>query len=193
MKCRNCENEVKKGNKFCSKSCSASFNNKRRRHSIETKRKISKSLGGAGIAKEERVCSKCGKTGIDGTNLCSECYLPEPPSQQTIEASMKAFHFYEQDLETELKNKYGNLHKEIINGIAYDFCNKNFIIEFTFDYGRGASEAIKRFESLPKTEKRTKIIYIPDKYVGEQRRKRLYVIGVIIKSSDKYRKKYLEK
>lgn len=43
--CPNCENEIEKiENKFCSQSCSASFNNKRRSLSDETKMKISKSL-----------------------------------------------------------------------------------------------------------------------------------------------------
>jgi hypothetical protein len=45
-KCLECNNIIKTGNKFCSKSCSASYSNKRRKHSKETKRKISKSLKG---------------------------------------------------------------------------------------------------------------------------------------------------
>lgn len=43
-KLESCNNEVKKPNKFCSLSCSATYNNRRRIHSENTKLKISKSI-----------------------------------------------------------------------------------------------------------------------------------------------------
>lgn len=39
-KCKNCEKIVKNNNIFCSKKCSASYNNKKRKHSSKTKEKI---------------------------------------------------------------------------------------------------------------------------------------------------------
>jgi len=44
-KCINCEKETKNA-KFCCQSCSATYNNSKRKHSDETKKKISKSLEG---------------------------------------------------------------------------------------------------------------------------------------------------
>lgn len=43
-RCLECNDIIKTGNKFCSTSCSASYNNKRRSHSKETKIKIGKSV-----------------------------------------------------------------------------------------------------------------------------------------------------
>lgn len=188
MKCKNCSQDVKKGNKFCSQSCAASYNNKRRKHTLETKRKISKSLGGKGIAKEEKVCILCGKKNIDGDKYCDSCYKPMPPSEETIKASMLSFHFYEEELSLELEKIYGKLKKEIIKGIAFDFCNENYIIEFTYDYGRGTSQAIDRFVNLGDCDKRTKILYIPSKYVGEKRKNRLSGLNITIKPSDQFKK-----
>ena len=188
MVCLNCENIIPKERKFCCKSCAATFNNKKRKHPIEVKRKISKTLGGLGVAKEERTCEKCGKCGIYGERFCSNCYSsPHLHSQEIIDRNRLKFHFYEEKLSKKLERKYGKLKKEIIDGIAYDFCNQNFIIEFTFDYGRGTTDAIKRFENIPASETRKKIIYLPSRYVGEKRKKRLKDCGVAIKLSDEYR------
>jgi hypothetical protein len=52
--CLKCNKETL-NKQFCSKSCASSFNSKGRKLSIETKRKISKSLGGEGIAISERI------------------------------------------------------------------------------------------------------------------------------------------
>ena len=48
-KCLNCNKIIK--NKFCSKSCSNSYNNKNRKHSEETKRKIGKSIKDKSLTK----------------------------------------------------------------------------------------------------------------------------------------------
>lgn len=59
--CPNCSKPVRKGNKFCSSSCSASFNNKGRILSFETRIKISKSNNGSGKVKTiNRNCLFCG-------------------------------------------------------------------------------------------------------------------------------------
>jgi predicted nucleic acid-binding Zn ribbon protein len=45
--CKNCGNVIefkRKENQFCSKSCSASYNNQKRKHSLETREKISNTL-----------------------------------------------------------------------------------------------------------------------------------------------------
>lgn len=54
-KCLNCQKETK--TKFCSKSCAAIYNNKRRKWSIEVKEKISNSLMGRKLSEEHK--SKC--------------------------------------------------------------------------------------------------------------------------------------
>lgn len=75
--CLHCGKEItKNGKKFCCKSCSATFNNKKRRLSENTKEKISKSLSGrfkdcfGNLIEEyngeykgrEKECVICGKT-----------------------------------------------------------------------------------------------------------------------------------
>ena len=50
--CKNCGNQTYNPH-FCSKSCSSSYNGKKKKLSLKTKRKISKSLGGDGIARCE--------------------------------------------------------------------------------------------------------------------------------------------
>ncbi len=57
----------KRTNKFCSKTCSASHNNKKRSHSTETKNKISKSLSGRTYKKEPRAYS------LVHLNTCTIC------------------------------------------------------------------------------------------------------------------------
>jgi len=180
MRCLNCnKNGIKKGNKFCSKSCAATYNNKRRKHTIETKRKISSSLGGEGIAREERVCSLCGKKGISGKELCSDCFTPRL-TPEAINISRLSFQSYEEEVGNKLSKIYGSLKKEIINNTAFDFCNDKYIIDFTFDYGKGTSDAIRRFEKLGNKDSRIKILYIPSKNVGQKRRDRVLKLGVSI-------------
>lgn len=61
--CKVCNKLLQKSQKvFCSTSCSAIFNNKGKKHSEETKRKISISQGGNGNIKEkEKFCLFCKK------------------------------------------------------------------------------------------------------------------------------------
>ena len=180
--CKNCNKILKDWQKkFCSSSCAATTSNSKRKHTLETKRKISSSLGGKGIAKEERVCSRCGKIGIDGDNFCMKC---SPTSKATIEAARKSWYKYEKKLLPYLEKTYGKLNKEIINNIAFDFCNSNIIIEFTFDYGRGTSELIKRFKKI--NDNRKKVAFVPSKWVGIKRREKLNLLGIEIESSDPY-------
>jgi len=184
MNCLNCNVETINP-KFCSNSCSAIFNNKRRKHTIETKRKISKTLGGKGILREEKFCSICGKQGIIGEKYCAQCYSKFPPSESTIQAGRLAWRDYERVLLPHLESIHGPLSKKIINGISFDYCNSNYIIEFTFDYGRGTSDIIKRFEKISQ-EKRSRIAYIPSKYVGKKRRSKIINLGIQIKCSDEF-------
>lgn len=78
--CKNCGKEIPSKNKFCSSSCAASYNNKGRILSEETKRKI-----GEGVLKhsgkerkmpKEYICKNCGKHFIsmrDAVYCSSEC------------------------------------------------------------------------------------------------------------------------
>ena len=188
MNCLNC-NENTINPKFCSKSCAASYNNKRRKHTIETKRKISTTLGGKGISREEKFCSVCGKQGIEGDKYCEKCYRKLPPSESTIQAGRLAWRDYELILLPHLEALYGPLIKEIINNNAFDYCNSTYIIEFTFDYGRGTSDIIKRFEKISNDE-RKKIAFIPDKYIGQKRKAKFNELGIELEISTPF-KKYL--
>ena len=62
-KCLECETNIVSKDirtKFCSISCSTTYNNKGKKHSKETKIKISKSLGGKGIFRNKN-CLSCNK------------------------------------------------------------------------------------------------------------------------------------
>ena len=86
--CPNCNNVViKKGNKFCNSSCAATFNNKKRILSDETKNKIKNSLNNRffkrGITHEiKRICIICGnefiiKRCLNGRLSKSKCCSDE--------------------------------------------------------------------------------------------------------------------
>lgn len=77
MKYKTCQNEKCQKPltgwqvKFCSRSCAAKINNVGKKHSIETRKKISKSLGGKGVTiKHNKVCLNCG-TPTDNPKYCS--------------------------------------------------------------------------------------------------------------------------
>ena len=88
--CLQCGKELKKGqNKFCSSSCSATYNNVLREVSEETKEKISKSLTKEKnitfevlekkSLKEKRYCLECGVELLNNkktfcSNVCSASY-----------------------------------------------------------------------------------------------------------------------
>lgn len=61
--CLECGKELKTGQKkFCSSSCSAKFNNRGRKHSEETKNKISRTLAKREyLERDNSVCPICGK------------------------------------------------------------------------------------------------------------------------------------
>jgi hypothetical protein len=58
-------------NKFCSKTCSASYNNKNRSHTSETKSKISKSLTGKTYKREPKAYSQ---VHLNTCTICSRQY-----------------------------------------------------------------------------------------------------------------------
>lgn len=64
-------NYSKRNNKFCSKSCSASYNNSTRVHSITSRLKTSKALSGENATKEIKECKLCGRTFIGDKDFCS--------------------------------------------------------------------------------------------------------------------------
>lgn len=62
-KCLNCGKEVPEGRKFCSRSCSASYNNGKRKRKPWTEEQHRKN-------RKQKVCKYCGKP---GESVCSEC------------------------------------------------------------------------------------------------------------------------
>jgi len=69
-KCLKCNKDTK-NKKFCSKQCSASFNTLGRTHTIETKNKISKTLGGSGNI-TIKYCKFCNKVVPKERKFCDE-------------------------------------------------------------------------------------------------------------------------
>ena len=169
----------KYGKKFCSKTCSIIYRNTNHKHTEETKKKISISLGGSG---KKSFCIICGVQISNGATVC-------PKHNESIKlaqnASALSFTRYEKVLVFELEKIYGPLKKEKVEGMYFDFCNDEYLIEFTFDWGRGTSQIIKRFESL-KNDKRKRIAYVPETNVGETRRYKLHSVNVKIESSTQY-------
>jgi len=77
-KCKNCEKIVKHGNIFCSKKCSASYNNKGRTHSSKTKKKIRSSIlsnyKNKKIPVKKIKCEICGLLHCNSRFCSIECY-----------------------------------------------------------------------------------------------------------------------
>jgi len=72
--CLTCSSPIpydKRNNRFCSKACSASHNNKKRSHTTETKSKISKSLTGRTYKKEPKSYSQ---VHLNTCVICSSQY-----------------------------------------------------------------------------------------------------------------------
>lgn len=65
-----------KKKKFCSKSCSASYNNSHRKHSVETRKKISNKLKKIDTEKYENKCANCNCKIDKKKKFCSKkCFL----------------------------------------------------------------------------------------------------------------------
>lgn len=194
--CKECNSILKNDEKlFCSRSCSAKYNNKNRGpRSLETKHKIGNTLlknnNGINYVEKElndylpKYCKICNKLLIDGKDHCISCN-GKINIKSLIQKSRLSLIGYEKPLSEELIKIYGPLRKEIINDIAFDFCNHEFIIEFSFDKWHGVSSMVKRFSNI-KNDTREKIAYVPEKYLGQKRRNRLIDLGIKILYSEDY-------
>jgi hypothetical protein len=108
-KCENCGEDTKNP-KFCSRSCSASYNNKNRKHSQETKDKIGRSLKGwqtisggkikpetfyimqiCPICKNEIIIETTAPSSISKTKTCSDKCFRTLLSIKTIESGCGGF------------------------------------------------------------------------------------------------------
>lgn len=188
-KCPTCGKIIKiKENKYCSSRCAALKTTPGRKHNIETKRKISKSLNGDGITTEEKVCLKCGVNTINGRLYCDKCLPIICGENSNWDKASLSNVLYEEKLSLILEQFYGKLTKEKINGIFPDFCNEQYIIDFTFDHTKGTNDLIKRFQKI-QNDSRKKIAYIPNKGTGIIRRNKLLKMNIEIKNSDPF--KYL--
>ncbi len=187
--CPVCEGIIKKGeNKFCSSSCSAIFNNKTRKHTIKTRQKISKSLGGTGSITGTRKCNDCDNKTPTNRKYCNDCLRLRKIDygKNIIDNASLAFSHYEESLSKILEVEYGPLRKEKINKVYPDFCNDKYIIDFTFDATKGTSDLINRFKEI-KDDERIKIAFIPNLNVGVDRRNKLLNLNVKIEDSSKYK------
>jgi len=184
--CPQCNEPIKaKENTYCSSRCYALQSVPGRKHTIETKRKISKSLNGKGIASEEKTCLKCGVNTISGRLYCDDCLPIILGENSNWEKANLSFSYYENELSLVLEQFYGKLNKEKINGIFPDFCNEEYIIDFTFDSTKGTNDLIKRFEKIK--DSRKKIAYIPNNNVSKARKEKLIRMGIEIKNSELFR------
>jgi len=110
--CLYCGKELKRGQKkFCCNSCAATYNNKGKKHSEETKLKIAKTLSKTGnIIKKEKYCLYCGK---------------ELKSGQHQYCSIKCFqNFYHEKRLKEWKNNPEKFSSESIPSVI-----KKFLLE----------------------------------------------------------------
>jgi predicted nucleic acid-binding Zn ribbon protein len=185
--CPVCNEPIKsKENKYCSSSCAAKISNLGRKYSKETRIKISKSLGGDGL--KDKKCLRCDVDTINGRLYCDICLpIVLGENSNTDKANLSNVQ-YEENLSKILEQFYGKLRKEKINNIFPDFCNEEYIIDFTFDHTKGTNDLIKRFQKI-QNDSRKKIAYIPNKNIGEFRRNKLIKINVDIKDSTPF--KYL--
>lgn len=96
--CRNCNKQFEsndyKVQKFCSQSCSASYTNKGKKHSDETKNKIGKANTGKsyyGIVLPDKFCSDCNKqvNKYNKTGKCAKCLVKDPLYREKLKKAMK--------------------------------------------------------------------------------------------------------
>lgn len=75
MRCKQCQVTVKKGNIFCNSSCAATYNNKRRKHSLETRKKIAESVkkNPSGFVKTRNFCRGGRPPAPTKECVCQEC------------------------------------------------------------------------------------------------------------------------
>ena len=98
--CLNCGKEIPKMKKFCNSSCAATYNNKGRKHSEETKEKIKKSLqkhyktetlqrSKSGKIKYECVCKSCGNIFYSTKKTCKFCSITCSSSDENTKNKIK--------------------------------------------------------------------------------------------------------
>lgn len=162
-KCLECHKSfvVKPGTwgKFCSRSCSASFNN----------RKYPKRV------KQQRYCSCGGKVEGDA-RWCAKC-LPD-----RLGTGNFAYRKDELAIKRTLERKYRSLHKERIGRRYIDFANNKVLIEHSKDGTHGLQDIIARFRDVEiQGDSRTRVAFVDTRLLGPKRRKRLMDLGVHIK------------
>jgi len=183
--CSNCNEPIKKKeNQYCSSRCAALVTTPGRKHTLKTKIKISKSLGGNGL--KDKKCLKCGVDTINGRLYCDICLPIILGENSNYDKANLVNAHYEENLSKILEQFYGKLSKEKINNVFPDFCNEEYIIDFTFDHTKGTSDLIERFKKI-QNDPREKIAYIPNKNTGSFRRNKLFKMNIKIKDSTPFR------
>ena len=89
--CLNCGKEIKNGKKFCNSSCAAKYNNKNRKLTEETKKKISNSLKRPKKEKiqYECVCLQCGNTFLSQKQDAKYCSSKCSNSSSEVKEKMR--------------------------------------------------------------------------------------------------------
>ena len=86
----NCNNLLNQGQeKFCCSRCSGLVNSPGRKHTEETRRKISRSLGGKGEAQKSVTCLNCGKILKPGNKYCNNKCQREKNRKDSTEDWLK--------------------------------------------------------------------------------------------------------
>ena len=182
--------------KFCGHSCSAVCRNTGRLQTASTKEKIAESLASTRQSSQIRptkrrprievpagICQKCEAASIASKHsmLCVKCRKQSNGGAHWFK--------YERQVRELLKEEFGELDKERLDGSFFDFCNPSVVIEFTFDSTRGVQNLTRRFRALSEgqTQGRRKIAFFPFKNVGTKRLARLKESGVEVRDSTPYK------
>lgn len=148
------EGKVRKNRKFCNSSCSAKYNNSKRKLSEETKAKISETLNKRYLENkklnvENRVCQICGKVfkphilkngKVSKAKVCSEKCRHELKSQKSKEIVNKLIkegkhQGWKSRNITSYPEKFwiNVLCNNNINFIREDFTNKKYFLDFLIE------------------------------------------------------------
>lgn len=105
MNCKNCNNEINPKNKFCNRSCAATFNNKNRIQSEETKKKKSDALKGKiHIHPLTDEILKDYSDGMLMKDICTKYHI----GQRRLRVMLKTYDAYTEPKSN--KNKFCNIH-----------------------------------------------------------------------------------
>lgn len=164
VRCRCCGGPIeyaKKSNLFCSRSCSASVNNR-------------------GVTRNPRKPT-IPKTRAKGTGISAASWA---------RLGSMSYRLDELPVKLAVESEYGRaFNKAGVYGRYFDFADDVYLIEHTVDSTKGVSDAIERFQSARSAgDSRHCVLFAPKSRIGKARMSRLESAGVEVRDVDELKR-----